>query len=117
MTSIFDGKTKDLFSRKINKKKISNLFIGIQRPLEVIYDHTKSIYIPRGINVPALSRTKPWNFMPDNRIRVGSHVTGGDIYGTVPENRMIKHQLMLHPKAKGTVTFIASEGNYTLDVC
>jgi hypothetical protein len=24
---------------------------------------------------------------------------------------------MLHPKAKGTVTFIAEEGNYNLDVC
>jgi hypothetical protein len=23
---------------------------------------------------------------------------------------------MLHPKAKGTVTYIAPEGNYTLDV-
>ncbi len=44
--------------------------IGIQRPLEVIYEHTKSIYIPRGINVPALNRSKSWEFTPDNRIRV-----------------------------------------------
>ena len=29
---------------------------------------------------------------------------------------MIKHRIMLHPKAKGTVTYIAPEGNYTLDV-
>lgn len=43
-------------------------------------------------------------------------MTGGDIFGTVPENRMIKHRIMLHPKAKGTVTYIAPEGNYTLDV-
>jgi len=49
--------------------------------------------------------------------QVGSHVTGGDIFGTVPENRMIKHRIMLHPKAKGTVTYIAPGGNYTLDVC
>jgi vacuolar-type H+-ATPase catalytic subunit A/Vma1 len=44
--------------------------VGIQRPLEVIYDYTKSIYIPRGINVPALNRSKPWEFTPDSRIRV-----------------------------------------------
>ncbi len=43
---------------------------GIQRPLEVIYEYTKSIYIPRGVNVPALNRTTSWNFTPDNRIRV-----------------------------------------------
>jgi vacuolar-type H+-ATPase catalytic subunit A/Vma1 len=29
---------------------------------------------------------------------------------------MIKHQIMLHPKAKGTITYIAPEGNYSLDV-
>ncbi len=45
-------------------------FVGIQRPLEAIYDHTKSIYIPRGINVPALNRSTSWHFNPDNRIRV-----------------------------------------------
>ena len=101
--------------------------------MEVIYDETKSIYIPRGINVPALDRKKPWSFTPDNRIRVcriefsefrricfspqiGSHITGGDIYGTVPENKMIQHRVMVHPKAKGTVTYIAPEGNYSLEV-
>jgi hypothetical protein len=65
MTSIFDGKI-DLFSIK----RHFCFCLGIQRPLEVIYDHTKSIYIPRGINVPALSRTTSWNFTPDTRIRV-----------------------------------------------
>jgi len=29
---------------------------------------------------------------------------------------MIEHRIMLHPKARGTVTYIAPEGNYTLDV-
>ncbi|CAF2331794.1 unnamed protein product [Rotaria sp. Silwood2] len=94
---------------------MSSIFDGIQRPLEVIYDYTKSIYIPRGINVPALNRSTSWNFSPDNRLRVGSHITGGDIFGLVPENKMIKHRIMLHPKSKGTITYIAPEGNYTLD--
>ncbi|CAF3624599.1 unnamed protein product [Adineta steineri] len=94
---------------------MTSIFDGIQRPLEVICAHTKSIYIPRGINVPALSRTAQWHFTPDNRVRIGSHVTGGDIYGSVPENRMIKHRIMVHPRAMGTVTFIAPDGDYTLD--
>jgi hypothetical protein len=66
MSSIFDG--ENVFFRM---QMTLFFLLGIQRPLEVIYDHTKSIYIPRGINVPALSRSKPWNFTPDNRIRVG----------------------------------------------
>ncbi|CAF0773783.1 unnamed protein product [Rotaria sp. Silwood1] len=94
---------------------MTSIFDGIQRPLEVIYDHTKSIYIPRGINVPALSRSTSWHFAPDNRLRVGSHITGGDIFGVVPENQMIKHRIMLHPKSKGTITYIAPDGNYTLE--
>ena len=61
----------------LRKNKTKFLFIlGIQRPLEVIYDHTKSIYIPRGINVPALGRTKPWTFTPDKRVRVCKYSKG-----------------------------------------
>ena len=60
MTSIFDGKNHVI----PQKSSIYTILfhIGIQRPLEVIYDHTKSIYIPRGINVPALNRSKTWTF-------------------------------------------------------
>ena len=108
-----------------------SLLSGIQRPLEVIYEHTQSIYIPRGINVPALKRSTEWHFTPESRLRVnsslsgrsadhslqvGSHITGGDIFGTVPENQLIQHRIMMHPKGKGTVTYIAPEGNYTLEV-
>lgn len=52
------------------EKPLKIMLIGIQRPLEVIYDQTKSIYIPRGINVPALNRKKSWEFTPNSRIRV-----------------------------------------------
>lgn len=44
---------------------------GIQRPLEDISDLTKSIYIPKGINIPALDRSKQWEFEPLNvRVRL-----------------------------------------------
>ncbi|CAF1401220.1 unnamed protein product [Adineta ricciae] len=92
-----------------------SIFDGIQRPLETIYDHTNSIYIPRGINVPALNRSTLWCFKPDQRLRIGSHITGGDIFGRVTENKLIEHRIMLHPKARGTITYIAPEGNYTLE--
>ncbi len=49
--------------------------------------------------------------------RVGSHVSGGDIYGNVRENNLItKHKIMLPPKGMGTVTYIAPPGNYTIQV-
>ena len=47
---------------------------------------------------------------------MGSHITGGDIYGKVYENTLItEHQLPLPPKARGTVTYIAPAGNYTVE--
>ena len=40
-----------------------NIFDGIQRPLEVIADESKSVFIPRGIEVPKLDQTKDWHFV------------------------------------------------------
>jgi V-type H+-transporting ATPase subunit A len=47
-------------------------------------------------------------------VQVGSHITGGDIYGMVHENTLVKHRLILPPRDKGTVTYIAPPGNYTV---
>ncbi|CAN8014390.1 unnamed protein product [Ixodes persulcatus] len=92
---------------------MNNIFDGIQRPLREIYFLCKSIYLPKGINTPALRRDLKWEFNPTT-FKVGSHVTGGDIYGVVHENDLIKHKIMLPPKSKGTVTYIAEPGNYTI---
>lgn len=48
------------------------IFDGIQRPLLDISTLTKSIYIPRGVNVSALSRDVKWDFTPSKNLRVGS---------------------------------------------
>ncbi|XP_037601389.1 V-type proton ATPase catalytic subunit A [Cebus imitator] len=93
------------------------IFDGIQRPLSDISSQTQSIYIPRGVNVSALSRDIKWDFTPSKNLRIGSHITGGDIYGIVNENSLIKHKIMLPPRNRGTVTYIAPPGNYdTSDV-
>ncbi|KAK7497085.1 hypothetical protein BaRGS_00011615 [Batillaria attramentaria] len=94
---------------------MGSIFDGIQRPLETISDLTQSIYIPKGVNTPALDSNKQWEFIPSKDVRVGSHITGGDIYGLVNENILIKHRIMLPPRAKGTVTYIAPPGNYTVN--
>merc|ERR1719479_18258 len=75
---------------------------------------TQSIYIPKGINTTALSLVSEWDFAPMQALKVGTRITGGDIYGTVHENRMIKHKGLLPPKARGTVTYVAPPGNYTI---
>jgi len=46
---------------------------------------------------------------------VGSHVTGGDIYASVQENRMVLHKCLVPPRAKGTVTYVAEAGSYDVN--
>ena len=94
---------------------MENIFDGIQRPLKSISDSTQSIYIPRGVNVAALNNDKHWPFIPNNKYKIGSHISGGDIYGTVKENTLVLHKIMLAPKAAGTITYIAPAGDYTLE--
>ncbi|NXA01771.1 VATA ATPase, partial [Nesospiza acunhae] len=91
---------------------LGSIFDGIQRPLRDIAEATRSIYIPRGTNVPALPRHLDWDFVPSKNLRVGSHVTGGDIYGSVAENSLLQHRLMVPPRSRGTVTYIAPPGHY-----
>ncbi|KAM9368278.1 V-type proton ATPase catalytic subunit A-like [Phaethornis superciliosus] len=93
---------------------LGSIFDGIQRPLRDIALSTRSIYIPRGTRVPALPRHLTWDFVPSKDIRVGSHVTGGDIYGTVTENSLIQHRIMVPPRSRGTVTYIAPPGHYSV---
>ena len=50
-------------------------------------------------------------------MQVGNHISGGDIFGTVQENTLIEHRLMLsHKPGRGTITFIAEPGDYVIDV-
>ncbi|KAG0166736.1 H(+)-transporting V1 sector ATPase subunit A [Apophysomyces sp. BC1034] len=94
---------------------MSNIYDGIQRPLKAIQEACDSIYIPRGIATPALDKFVSWDFNPVN-FKVGDHITGGDIYGRVFENSLVSnHGIMLPPKARGTISYIAPKGQYTIE--
>lgn len=105
-------RTRKPLSVELGPGIMGQIFDGIQRPLEAIHKVTESIYIPRGINTPALSIEHSWPFTPVMKEK--DHITGGDIYGTVLENSLITHRLMLPPGEMGTITFIAPEGEYSL---
>ncbi|KAL4867102.1 hypothetical protein BDV12DRAFT_186969 [Aspergillus spectabilis] len=94
---------------------METIYDGIQRPLKAIADQSGGIYIPRGIQVNSLDRQKKWDFKP-GKYKVGDHITGGDIWGTVFENSLLNdHKILLPPRAKGTITRIAEAGSYTVE--
>ncbi|KAG5518695.1 hypothetical protein PMAC_002664 [Pneumocystis sp. 'macacae'] len=93
----------------------SKIYDGVQRSLQTIQSKSQSIYIPRGIVTDALDRHIQYEFLPSD-LRVGDHVTGGDIYGSVYENSFLsEHKILLPPKAKGTITYLAEKGSYAVD--
>ncbi|GJQ11858.1 hypothetical protein GpartN1_g3649.t1 [Galdieria partita] len=94
---------------------MGNIFDGIQRPLEKIAERSNSVFIPRGVNVPALDRKKVWEFRPADNLRVGDPITAGDIYGIVPETPLIDHKIMLPPNQMGKLLYLAPPGDYTLE--
>jgi len=108
-------RTRKPLSVELGPGIMGSIFDGIQRPLESIAAVAESIYIPRGINTPSLDKKKVWEYEPLN-FKIGDHITGGDVFGRVFENSLIKnHWIMLPPREMGTITYIAPAGNYTLD--
>jgi len=91
---------------------LKSIFDGVQRPLPLIEMSTGS-FISRGMHLTPLHRKDRWNFTP--KVKVGEVVSGGAILGTAPEGQSIEHRVMVPPNITGTVTWIASEGEYTIE--
>ncbi len=87
---------------------LSNIFDGIQRPLETMRVKYGA-NLTRGIDESALEREKLWHFTPVKQF--GDRVNPGDIYGTVQENDVILHKIMVPPKTKGTIVELR-EGDF-----
>ncbi|MBY8990341.1 MAG: V-type ATP synthase subunit A [Candidatus Lokiarchaeota archaeon] len=92
---------------------LGHIFDGIQRPLQKAFDQIKNGGLRRGLEIPSLSREKMWHFKP--RKITSKEMRGGDIVGTVQETPAIEHKIMVPPKIKGKLTYIAPEGDYTIE--
>jgi V/A-type H+-transporting ATPase subunit A len=90
---------------------IENMFDGIQRPLEAMRNEVGG-NITRGISIPALDRSKKWLFVPS--VKPGDTVKSGDIIGTVQENAVFEHRIMIPFGIEGTVEDI-TEGEFTIE--
>ena len=89
---------------------VTNIYDGIQRPLEKMREVCGS-NIQRGIDLPALDREKKWKFTAS--VKSGTEVSGGDILGYVDETEVIRHKIMVPPTVHGTVKELFS-GEYTV---
>ena len=90
---------------------LENIYDGIQRPLPEIRDLTGEC-IARGVQVPALNRTRVWHF--DAVAQPGEHVSGGDVIGTVQETPAVLHKIMVPPGMSGVIKSVTT-GDYTVE--
>ncbi|MBR5446126.1 MAG: V-type ATP synthase subunit A [Clostridia bacterium] len=90
---------------------VTNIFDGIERPLERMRLLTGS-NITRGVDLPALDREKKWLFHAT--AAAGEEVSAGDIVGYVDETEALRHQIMVPDGVEGTLEFVLT-GEYTVE--
>ncbi len=90
---------------------IESIFDGIQRPLNKLVEISGD-RIGRGIEINALDHEKLWQFQPC--VNVGDFVFEGYILGTVKENSVVNHKIMVPYGIFGKVVKI-EEGMFNID--
>ncbi|NLB34926.1 MAG: V-type ATP synthase subunit A [Elusimicrobia bacterium] len=103
--------TGSALSVELGPGLVGQIFDGIQRPLETVYE-SHGEYIGRGIEIYGLDREKKWGFEPS--LKKGDKVAPGDIIGSVMETEVVEHRVLVPPGVEGKIKKINS-GDYTVD--
>ena len=91
---------------------ISNIFDGIENPLDLIAAKAGS-FIPRGVRPAPLDEEKLWDVTVT--AKVGDELKAGDIYATCPETSVITHKIMTPPDVSGKVVEVKESGKYRVN--
>ena len=88
------------------------VYDGVQRPLDEL-ERRAGAFLSRGISAPGLDRDKRWEFVP--AVAVGARVSGGDIIGTVQENEVIEHRILVPPALAGEIVEFSAGAHTVTD--
>ena len=102
--------TGEPLSVELGPGLMTNIYDGIQRPLEVMYEKYGSNII-KGIDEKPLSRDKKWTFTAT--VKAGDRVKAGAVLGTVNETELVLHKILVPFGKDGTVEEIQS-GDFTV---
>lgn len=103
--------TGEALSVELGPGLVSQMFDGIQRPLDRFMKQADSPFLTKGTQVLALSRDIKWDFVPTAKI--GDKIIPGDIIGTVQETDSIIHKIMVPSGISGIIIEIKS-GAFTI---
>lgn len=105
--------TGDLLEAELGPGLLSSIYDGLQNPLAEVAD-IAGLFLPRGVYVAALDRSKHWEFDP--AVSPGDVVKRGDTLGTTTEGRF-QHHIMVPFSLYGnyTITWVIGPGSYNVD--
>lgn len=107
-------RTNSPLSVELGPGILSNIYDGIQRPLQKISEMSKKYTIPKGVDVDSLDRDIVWDWNPAD-LKVGDIISGGDIIGFCYENALFKqHKILVPPKGKGRIKEVMEAGGYSV---
>ncbi len=90
---------------------IEGIYDGIQRPLTKLRAFSGD-RIARGVYIPAVDHEKKWDFTPVAKI--GDTVEMGSVLGTVQENVLVLHKIMVPKGIEGKVKQIKA-GSFNIE--
>lgn len=103
--------TEQPLSVELGPGLIGGIYDGIQRPLQEL-NALSGDRIDRGVSAAAIDRKKKWAFEPT--VKKGDKLDAGDVLGTVKENEVVTHRVMVPYGIQGVVEKI-SAGEFTVE--
>lgn len=102
-----------LLEAELGPGLLTSILDGLQNPLEDVAE-TSGLFLPRGIYLPPISRTKKWDYEPV--AKVGEYVERGDTLGTTMEERF-RHRIMVpfNKYERYKLTWAIGAGSYNVD--
>lgn len=102
--------TGEPLSVELGPGLLEGMYDGIQRPLDKLLEASGD-RISSGVDMPALNYTKIWKFEPI--LKKGDKVMAGDIIGSVQENTVFNHKIMIPFGVEGEIVEI-KDGEFTV---
>lgn len=92
---------------------LGQVFDGLLNPLHTLAA-AHGFFLPRGVELPALTREKKWAFTP--AVARGTRVVPGGVIGSVPEG-VFAHKIMVpfHEPGPVEISWIIGEASVTVD--
>ncbi len=106
--------TERPLSLRLGPGLVGNIYDGIQRPLQSMFEDNGVFLLP-GKQTEPLDTEKKWHFDANKDITVGSTISKGMAIGTVKETESITQTIMISPSIRGvTLKTFKGSGDYTI---